>query len=164
MHVWVPHHVSGIRYPGIQVSRYPGIQISRYPVTKIHNPEIDDLVVNKCSNSNFEFSVHRSKFIYMFNALTFQSASIQPAPVKHVSGIIRETHTKQIQKHIMNQVFEMCGWNSEMQVVFAYPLPSIPAHFQPILIEKLTNPPGINPKSIKSSGCRLIFSFHSFKP
>ena len=29
-HVWAPHHVSGIRYPGIQISRYPDIQISRY--------------------------------------------------------------------------------------------------------------------------------------
>ena len=32
--------------------------------------------------------------------------------------------------------------------MFAYPLPSIPTHFQPILIEHLTNPIGINTKSV----------------
>ena len=32
--------------------------------------------------------------------------------------------------------------------MFAYPLPSIPSHFQPILIENLSNPIGIDPKSI----------------
>ena len=31
--------------------------------------------------------------------------------------------------------------------MFAYPLPSIPTHFQPILIENQSNPIGIDPKS-----------------
>ena len=38
-HVWVPHHESGIRYPGIQVSRYPDIQVSRYPGTRYQIPD-----------------------------------------------------------------------------------------------------------------------------
>ena len=46
--------------------------------------------------------------------------------------------------------------------MFLYPLPSIPIHFQPILIENLSTPVGIYPKSIKSSDCRLILSFHIF--
>ncbi len=37
--------------------------------------------------------------------------------------------------------------------MFAYPLPSIPTHFQPILIENLSNPIGINPKSEFSLRC-----------
>ena len=32
--------------------------------------------------------------------------------------------------------------------MFAYPLPSIPSYFQHILIENLSNPIGIDPKSI----------------
>ena len=66
------------KYRGIQISRDPGIQVSRYPdiQSKTVNPEIDDLVVDKCLNSIFEFSVHRSTFVYLFNALTFQSVSI----------------------------------------------------------------------------------------
>ena len=39
-----------------------------------------------------------------------------------------------------NQGFGISGWNSEMQVVFAYPLPPIPTHFQLILIENQPNP------------------------
>ena len=31
--------------------------------------------------------------------------------------------------------------------MFAYPVPSIPTHFQPILIENQSNPSGIDPKS-----------------
>ena len=38
-----------------------------------------------------------------------------------------------------NQGLGMWGWNSEMQVVFAYPLPPIPTHFQLILIENQAN-------------------------
>ena len=43
------------------------------------------------------------------------------------------------------------GTISEMQVVFAYPLPSIPTYFQPIPIENQSNPIGIDPKSEKSA-------------
>ena len=43
---------------------------------KTHNPEIDDLVVNKCFQSYFELFVHRFKIILISNILTFQSASI----------------------------------------------------------------------------------------
>ena len=56
-----------------------------------------------------------------------------------------------------NQGFGMWGWNSEMYVVFAYPWPSIPSHFQPILIENLSNPIGIDPKSIYRPYSCLIF-------
>ena len=34
----------------------------------------------------------------------------------------------------------MRGWNSEMQVVFEYPSPSIPTHFQLDLIENYPSP------------------------
>ena len=37
--------------------------------------------------------------------------------------------------------------------MFAYPLPSIPTHFQPILIETQSNPIGIDAKSEFSLRC-----------
>ena len=58
---------------------------------KTHNPQIHDLVVNKCLNLNFELSAHRSRFIFILNAIAFQSASIEPTPVNHFSGRIGET-------------------------------------------------------------------------
>ena len=62
----------------------------------------------------------------------------------------------------------MQGWDSEMQVVFVYPLPSILTYFHPILIENPSNPIRIKSKSIyfpclgSLAGvivlCRWIFS------
>ena len=48
-------------------------------------------------------------------------------------------------KIIKNQDLGMWAWNSEMYDVFAYPSPSIPTHFQPI-IETLPHPVGIDLK------------------
>ena len=42
-------------------------------------------------------------------------------------------------RNIRNQGLGMWGWSPEMQVVFAYTLPSILTHFQPMLIEHLFN-------------------------
>jgi hypothetical protein len=52
-------------------------------------------------------------------------------------------NTKIKKQMFRNQGLGMWGWNSEMQVVFAYPLPPIPTHFQLILIENQPNPPRI---------------------
>ena len=35
--------------------------------------------------------------------------------------------------------------------MFAYPLPSIPTHFQPILIENQSSPIGIDPTTLKTN-------------
>ena len=45
---------------------------------------------------------------------------------------------------IRNQGFGMWGWNSEVYVVFAHPLPSIPTHVQPTLIRNPTGRAGIH--------------------
>ena len=54
--------------------------------------------------------------------------------------------------------------------MFAYPLPSTPTHFQRILVENLTNPIGISPKTnfqktikIEQLGLRRSLWGHSFK-
>ena len=56
----------------------------------------------------------------------------------------------------------MCGWNSETQFVVVYPLPSIPIHFQPILVSNLAIPIGSDPEStdqpdLDTIVCLLIF-------
>ena len=69
--------------------------------SKTHNPEIDDLLVKKCLTSIFELSVNEIGTILKSEALTFQSASIQPTPVKHCSGRIGETRFG-VPKHMKN--------------------------------------------------------------
>jgi hypothetical protein len=90
---------------------------------KTHNPQIHDLVVKTCLNSDFELSVHRPTFIFILNALTFQSASIWRTPVRDFSSNMMKRwfwvpkhvkNTKFKNKMFRNQVFGMWGWNSEM--------------------------------------------------
>ena len=78
--------------------------------------------------------------------LTFQSTFILPTPGEHCSGRIEETlfqvpkHTCTRMKNIpntnnmlRNQGSGKWGGNSEMLVMFTYPLSPIPIHFQLIL-------------------------------
>ena len=51
-------------------------------------------------------------------------------------------------------------FSSKMQVVFIYPLPPIPCHFQLILIENISNPIGFEPKSIQQAVKTLVPSLH----
>ena len=144
---------------------HPYIQISICPYqyqfisiqSKIHNPEINDLLVKKHSTSLFGifwssdwyhieiFRTHFSIRIYLAQSrqrLFRQNWRNTVLGSRHMKNL---TNTKTT---CTKSRFGMQGWNSEMQVVFAYPMPSILTHFQPILIENPSNPIRIKSKSI----------------
>ena len=102
---------------------------------------------------DFVFFVHTPTFIFILNALTFQSMCYILLLWKND----RAEHTVLVSKHMKyDKHFEnewpeinlldpgMKFWNVGCLHVT---LPSIPTYFQPIQITNLTNPVNINPKS-----------------
>ena len=87
-----------------------------------------------------------SKKVTLRNPGEPQATKIDPKGTKMEPKVTKmEPKVAKIAPRHQNQGLGMSGWNLDMQVVFAYPLPSTPTHFPPALIEHPSNSIGADP-------------------